>query len=108
MQTINPSFSQLKNFVFDEEGAPNLDDMGADDLKSFAVTVYSRRMYAAESMFPDLDKPEALNAALALAEYAWRKLSAMQLRALGSVADALNYERQCDAIYSKLPDAAKW
>jgi hypothetical protein len=43
-----------------------------------------------------------------LADYCFNKRAAMNLRASGRIEQALAYERDCDQIYGRLPEWAKW
>lgn len=40
--------------------------------------------------------------------YLWNKLTAMELRTIGRINDAIQYEKICDNIYAELPKEAKW
>lgn len=75
----------------------NLDCSWPDDLRAYATKL--RAMEVA---------PEDETTRRSLAEYATIKASAMELCASGNVLEAARLEGNCDAIYNRLPDYAKW
>lgn len=58
--------------------------------------------------FADKLRSVSGNAAKATAEYARRKAEAMEDRLLGRIQSALEIEAQCERIYGRLPEWAKW
>lgn len=71
---------------------PNMDAMTADELRAF-YDVNNRK------------RPQVLRD---LAAYAINKAVAIDQRAQGNIAAALEYERIAESIYKALPRAAKW
>lgn len=84
---------------------PNLDTLSADDLRCFASRRLTRKQAA-----DLLGSTPARYTCIAkdLQNYAWNKLTAMNLRATGNITSALSYEEICEEIYAKLPAIARW
>lgn len=76
-----------------ETDCQNLDGMFPDDLREWAMNI-------------PRGIPAEIRGKLAL--YATLKAGAMELRASGSIPQALAAESQCDRIYQSLPEAYRW
>lgn len=90
---------------------PNLDCMVAADLRRFARLHRDGRNPVAAAALLETGKVKPLHWRLtvaSLARYADTKAEAMERRATGDIAAALRLEEACDAIYSRLPDYARW
>lgn len=51
---------------------------------------------------------DVANTLYVLSTYANRKADAMECRAKGHIAQAIDHERVCERLYSKLPQWARW
>jgi hypothetical protein len=73
----------------EDRDTPNLDAMEEDDLKEFLAKL-----------------PVSVNHLLR--NYAEHKIIAIELRAIGNIAEAIANETICERIYKQLPPEAKW
>jgi hypothetical protein len=88
-------------------GVPNLDCVDEDELRQFALdSAPSGAPHVAATMFPG--KRGTMPVVRILNSYAWSKLSAIELRRTGRIADALSCERRCESLYNSLPRYARW
>jgi hypothetical protein len=90
----------------EEAGGPNLDDMGIDDLKTFAERHVHGQM--PHELFPHRNSAEAVKAVAELVAYARKILIAKKYRLDGHIRDAQHYEELAGIIYKRLPPWAKW
>jgi hypothetical protein len=86
---------------------PNLDAETEENLAEFHKTHSHNSRNAAKKLFPSTPAGY-VKTAKALASYAINKLVAMQQRKQGNIETALQYEKICEGVYSKLPHFAKW
>jgi len=83
----------------------NLDAMPESYLEAFVELARSDVDGVAIKMFGSKDDVDTVKA---LASYAKLKSRAMALRESGNIRRALAAETECDNIYRRLPDKAKW
>ncbi len=76
----------------------NLDGLWPDDLHCLCVAYDSKRN---RTVYGDCVYAK-------LSRYCWLKAGAMQDRADGRIAEALEQEKWCERIYNSLPSWAKW
>jgi hypothetical protein len=94
------------------DGVPNLDCMTTNpaelwELWKILGASSVRPVAQARLLFPT--RPDGfVRATCDLRNYAANKATAMTARLAGNIDTALAYERICDAIYSRLPEYAKW
>jgi hypothetical protein len=87
--------------------APNLDGMWPDDLIELADRIEAEgAAQVAARWFPG--EPLGSQAVCELQGYARIKASAMMLRQTGEIARAIIKESECERIYARLPEYAKW
>ncbi len=86
---------------------PNLDAMSEDELMAFWMR-YQNRQRRKDAFALVGGGPNYTNWAARLGGYAANKATAMSCRKRGDIQAALIYEKICDLIYDKLPDALRW
>jgi len=86
----------------------NLDAMPEQDLWELTQSAkHKSTRHCAEVVFPD--KPRGFTTAYRqLMTYAELKEQAMRWRRIGKITSAMQNEDQCERIYNRLPDYAKW
>ena len=92
-----------------EEGSPNLDCMGVEDLQAFLEECRPSKIDAtAIRLFPFCPPAEARNVVQTLEVYALLALQARDERRLGHIQRAIELEQDADLVYQRLPKWARW
>lgn len=98
------------NLSFDDF---NPDCMTEDDICLWIDFMQDSPVDACAMLSEELKNPNALFHHIdiyrkGLIAYLCHKKTAMRLRSSGQIALALTHEKDCDAIYAKLPESLKW
>lgn len=92
-----------------EQGdVPNLDALTVDELDKFYACYRRGNNWQDLIDDEDLSSIDAQAAVVHLAEYAFHKALAMRARERGAIGSAWENERECESIYKRLPESARW
>ena len=86
----------------------NPDGATIDDVRIWVHAMRINLDEMAPRMFPRHPAAEQHGAAVKVWLYCEAKYRAMESRLIGKIDNALRYEAECDKIYKRLPEWARW